>query len=162
MATFTPELSPKTNKKGESSVRIRVTAQGDTSRIGCGFRIDRNDWNPKKGIVRASHPNHKILNQRISEKLAEVQAKSLTGQGAFAITKQINNESFFKFAYDFIEQFNNSDQFNTFRSYETKLNKIRKFTAPILSSLILQQNGFGTMKPISKSLVMVKEPGGVI
>jgi len=52
----------------------------------------------------------------------------LTGQGAFAITKQINNESFFKFAYDFIEQFNNSDQFNTFRSYETKLNKIRKFT----------------------------------
>ena len=128
MATFTPELSPKINKKGESSVRIRVTAQGDTSRIGCGFRIDRNDWNPKKGIVRASHPNHKILNQRISEKLAEVQAKSLTGQGAFAITKQINNESFFKFAYDFIEQFNNSDQFNTFRSYETKLNKIRKFT----------------------------------
>jgi len=128
MATFTPIRVKKENRNGEAVVKIRVTAGGKTSFISLNFKVGKEEWNNKKGQVRASHPNHKILNKTISEKIAELQVKSLSGGTATTITREVNNESFFNFAYDYIEQFNNEAQFNTFRSYETKLHKIRQFT----------------------------------
>lgn len=128
MATITPVRVKKENRNGEAAVKIRVTSEGKTSFVSLNFKVAKEAWNNRKGQVRASHPNHRILNKTISERVADLQAKSLSGGSAVNITKKQNSESFFDFALNYIEQFNNEVQFNTFRSYETKLHKIRQFT----------------------------------
>lgn len=128
MATFTPIRIKKENKQGEAPIKIRVTSEGKTSFLSLNFKLKAVDWNDKKGQVKTSHLNHKLLNKTISEKIAELQAKSLSGASAREITKQQKPDSFFDFAHGYISQFDNPDQYNTFRSYKTTLFKIRQFT----------------------------------
>lgn len=131
MATYTTiRWKYDENSKGEAPVKIRIVSQGKQRYLHLGFKVEERDWNKTKGIVKSSHPNYRILNKAIADKMQQVQSLSLDNQDSGKIVTEIRGakENFFTMAYDFIEQFHNMEQYNTFRGYETKLHKIKNYS----------------------------------
>ena len=78
MPTFIPELNHRPKSDGTFTIMIRVTAHRKTARIAIGYSIKNEQWNSRLRQVRSNHPNHAVLNQRISLKIRELERVSIS------------------------------------------------------------------------------------
>ena len=65
--------SKSNSEKG--TLQIRLYQNGRNTEISLKQKLDADQWNPKKGLVKSSHPNSMQLNILIKKKIAEYESK---------------------------------------------------------------------------------------
>ena len=111
MATFRFELNNTPTRNKKYSIFLCVTVDGKRKRLKTGVELyKKSDFNPKcrgDNWVRASDPNHKVLNEALSKELesAKLAYRDLKDSGHVSsekIKKQIvsteKSESFLQYA----------------------------------------------------------------
>jgi Arm DNA-binding domain len=62
---------------GRSLVIYRLTHKQQTTRIGSGVKVLKQDWDPLKCRINKSHPESKELNLILSKKMLDLEKKLL-------------------------------------------------------------------------------------
>jgi integrase/recombinase XerD len=130
MATYNVELNHKEIKVGQyaglHSVLVRVTADRKHQRHHTGVYVRPNQFNKPAKYGRWIK-NMPVLNAKIEAKIDELKRM----QGEQVEKKKIN--SFFVYAYDFIEKYNNDQSRGTYKMYLTKLRRLEQYTKGFLN-----------------------------
>ena len=126
----------RANKDGTHPLFVRIYKNGKTKLISTEYSIKESDWDTKKGIVKSTHKNSVRLNSLLSKLVSEAQAGAIEAenqdfdQTARQIVAKIrgnSNADYFEFAYAYIEQFNNIPQYGTYKTYKSKLRKLKNY-----------------------------------
>lgn len=122
-------------------IYLRLTHQGDRSRMSLDLKIKPKHWNGDKARVRSSHPQSEYLNQYLSD----VQAASdgaiakLKSEGVFPSPKRLKQEveselrggqggeDILQFCEDQLESYRRRGQEGTFRNYRSVVRKFEEF-----------------------------------
>lgn len=137
--SITPTLrKDRINKRTEEfSLVIRVTI--DRKHAYCTIdKIKKEDWNSEKLEVRKSHPNHAILNTRITNDKAtyqkivnEIEVYYEGGDKIEEFRKRINRKSqstdFFEFVQKLNEDLYTQRSYSTYKRYVSVINKFKSF-----------------------------------
>ncbi|MDR6194939.1 site-specific integrase [Siphonobacter sp. SORGH_AS_0500] len=123
------ELGSKPKKNGRYPLFLRITQDRKLKRIYLGYDIAIKDWNSEKKEVRRSEKMFAVINRTIEDKIAEVAKlkQELKHVNASTIAENLYGkatESFFDFAYTYIEK----QSYNTQRNLKNEVNKLLEFT----------------------------------
>ena len=61
------------NKKGEASINIRITVDRKRSYLKTGIKIHKDQWDHKKGLVKRTNSNYRLLNHKLNDLMHKVQ-----------------------------------------------------------------------------------------
>ncbi len=123
---------------GRVRVIYRLTQNDQTTRIGSGVKVLKEDWDPLKCRINKTHPKSKELNLLLSTRLLELEKKLLlmTFTDDLTITELrdallSNGENtkvlFTDFTKKEIKSLRDKGRFGNAQSYETALNRLIKF-----------------------------------
>lgn len=73
MATICVILWPRPNKDKKHPLKIRITKDKKPKYLPTGIAIKKSDWNKSSGKIRTTHRDCARFNDKIKEKLAEVE-----------------------------------------------------------------------------------------
>lgn len=130
---------------GRFPVIYRLTNYKQTTRIGSGVKVLKQDWDTARCRVNKSHPESKELNLILSKRLLELEKKLLqvTSTGnelnitelkeALITTDTVKRVLFVPFADKEIKDLRDKGKFGNAQSYETAINRLIKFTGKDLT-----------------------------
>jgi integrase/recombinase XerD len=115
---------------------LRIYKNKKIKLVSIAQSVFEKDWDERAGKVLGSSKQHVRLNNLIAKVLSDAQSAALDAETAdFSSTaKQIvtkikggPQKDYFKFAYDYIEQFNNENQRGTYLLYLSQLKKTKTY-----------------------------------
>ena len=126
----------KEKKNGQVPIYIRMTINRKHKYISLRQSIFEKDWNADRQRVRKSHPNHRILNQLIVDKLAEVESLALESEinqrgigqkNLRSALEQGSDYDVIEFAESVHQSLHIQGRFGTLHGYKIDLNCFRRF-----------------------------------
>lgn len=125
----------KKKKNGKCPIYLRITSDRQHKYISTGLSIHEKYWNDRSEIIRATHSNHKALNDILNNKIeeAEVVYSDLHSGGNVSpseIKKKIvhkENSDFFTFADEYLKELKKANQYYSRRASNTAFNKLEEF-----------------------------------
>lgn len=126
----------KVDKSGKAPLYLRVIKDRKTKFISLSLKLEPNEWDEDKQIVKKNHSNSTRLNSYISQKVADAQ-----GQIADLETKNQSTSArklkeaikgkplvnFFEYAYNRCEKQKDTLALSTYNNYKNYLKKFEKF-----------------------------------
>jgi integrase/recombinase XerD len=74
MVTYKMVLDERRPKlDGSFAIQIRITENRKVNTITSGISINKDFWEHNSSQIKQSHPNYKLLNQKITEKYLKIQ-----------------------------------------------------------------------------------------
>lgn len=140
MASFNIELNQRKNKgTNEYRLRLRITVNKIHSRLNLLYSINPKHFNPngkKSNYIRTSHPQHKIINNYIDDKI--LQAKQIVSdleKDNKLVTAKIVKEllsvpktvDFVEYMDSEIQKTKNSNKIGSSKKYAAILRSIKEF-----------------------------------
>ena len=137
MITFNFELNNKANRLGKYVVFIRITQDRKNRRIKTSVALDaKNEWNPKKQEVRASNPDHVILNETLKIEMAKAEQtyremKEVGAVSTYSLKEKIKglekSDSFLEFACQHAQSFYIAGKIPYWKRWVGFCNKLETF-----------------------------------
>lgn len=127
--TIDIELHHHVRKDGRQKIVIRITLNRKHKRYNSEIYIKNSEYkkNAKWGRwIKETHPEADKLNRLLEEKIIKIRDHYEKHQ-VINPEAAVRGDSFFSFANDFIEKYNNKDQFGTYKLYKSKLEKLKKY-----------------------------------
>lgn len=121
-------LNNKPNRKGLHLILIRVTKNRKHYSTSSEIYVKKSEFDKKakygKWIIK--HLDRDSLNNALKNKLTTIERLYQTNE---EITPQraIKADSFFKYAYSFIEKYNNEDSMATYKHHKSKLKILKAY-----------------------------------
>ena len=139
MAVITTVLKKnKINKKGLLPIYLRVAKGEKTSFISTGIKVMLSDWDIEQNKVKRSAPNATRINAFISQKISELENKSLelelrsqsitSGEIKDSVITKKELIDFFAFAQINIDRLQQSKQFAMHKRVKAIVAKMKKYT----------------------------------
>jgi integrase len=136
MATITPILRKKPNKKGLYPICIRITKDRKSTFLYTGQYLEEKYWDSAKQRVKKSHPNTARLNNLIVAKLAEANATLIEtetndgNESVKSIKKKIQNkhvQDFFIVAQSHLDNLREKKKFNQYSAEKGRIEVFKSF-----------------------------------
>lgn len=163
MATFRFEVNSKPNRQGKFTIFLCITSQGIRKRIKTTAEIsNRDNFNfeaKNQKWIRSKEPQYKKLNETLSDELTNARQvySDLKKEGRATsenIASKINyvekTFSFFKFADDFAQETFDAGDYNTYKKYNTFLNKLKFFVNGRKPDELIKYKGKELQEVLSK------------
>jgi integrase/recombinase XerD len=124
------------NADGTYGLYVRIYKNGRVKLISTGYSVLETDWDEKAREVLPSNKNYKRLNNLLRKLMLDSESVALDVETAdfSSTTRQITNkikgngsDDYFAFAYSYIEEFNNKKNWGTYKTYLSKLKKIKEY-----------------------------------
>lgn len=137
MATFTPLLRKQNSlKSGEYPLMIRVIINRKPIYLTSGIRLQIDQWDDKQRKIK-KHPNSKLLNNKLSKSLYEIQSKLIelesnnpyitASEFKKIISGENNTESFSEYFKTYIAVLIEQEKYGTHDKFEAVLRKLTKY-----------------------------------
>lgn len=140
MSTFSKEINHKANKLGMYVVFLRVIDGRKVKRFKSSVELrSPRDWNKKKQEVRASNPDHKVLNSTLEAELAQLKYDYLHTQATGDMAKEdfiakvaeLHKEdvspSFISYLQQRVQDLFDAGDFASYKKYNGFYNKLVAF-----------------------------------
>lgn len=118
----TATLKGRTDSQGRKTVYIRVSEQQKRTFYATKLKIHPNDF--KKGKVKASHPQHALLNQQIKVLILNKEMEPLRSE-------RVSDMPFKDYALDLFNRLDKEREPGTIRYYNGQLDKFLRFAPGI-------------------------------
>lgn len=136
--TFKVFLDERRKKKDQKyPLKIRLTIDRKHREFHFDIRLEKIHWDAQLQRVKHTHPNYKLLQLKISKKLAELQENTLTleNQGkvfsvndiSSSLVKKQRAATFLSFGREQIETLLRSGRVGNSIAYSCAVNKVEKF-----------------------------------
>ncbi len=121
-------LNNKPNRKGLHCIFIRVTHKRRHHATSSEIYVKESEFDKKaeygKWIIK--HLDRSALNEALKRKVVAIERTYQLAEDV-SPEKALIADNFFKFGYDFIEKYNNDDQYGTYEQYKAKLTKLKAY-----------------------------------
>jgi len=140
MATVNIELNNKPVKGSqEHKLQLRITVDREKARVTLMWSVLPTQFNPngkRSNYIRANHPNHKVLNNKIEDKIQqakdiisdlEKKSKPYTAGLVKQLMLKPVTVDFVKFTEREIEELKNTNRIGSSKKYSVVLNTIKDY-----------------------------------
>lgn len=118
---------PKTN--GACNIKIYANIHGQKKYFTTPFSVNREDFDSKRGLVKKSHPLHKVYNAQIKNRILEIESHFATGGSLNSLRKKKSN-SILTYLTDFINDTElglTGIEQSTVRTYKATLTRLKQY-----------------------------------
>lgn len=126
--TISVELHSDVRKDGRSLIQIRISDRGRRYRISSEIYVKKNQFKKgaKFGQWIIKHLDADRLNKALKSKITSIEHTYQSGEEVTP-RQALMADSFFPFAEEFIEKYNNEAQMGTYESYKAKISKLKAY-----------------------------------
>jgi len=127
----------KLDKAGEAPLYIRVIKDRKTKFISLGIKLNPNEWDEDKQIVKKKHTNSTRLNAFLSQKVADAQGEvaDLERKNVSTSAKRLKEAikgkpsiDFFEYSNKLCERIKGTMSQSTYNNYKGAIAKFKRFT----------------------------------
>ncbi|MEE9408285.1 MAG: site-specific integrase [Polaribacter sp.] len=140
--TFSFQINTYKKQNGTQAIRLRFfTSQNDIQYIDTKISVLKNQWDPKKQIVK-KHNLEENFNAKLNSLLSEVKKVHYKNEGVSAKrllqiyrnTKKYDTSSFLDFYQSIVDEKKSRGEYRTAKTYQHYLDKLRMFSTFIAFS----------------------------